>query len=355
MTQKLVVSILGDLSTPGPCLNNLEMDDLKLWAELEPVPKHQWKSSNLGQDLQVPHGVEVELAPPAPAPDHLQGLSRYYDANRTRLQMQSNEQVTAETLSTLANRCFALTSLRITKTGPDSLKRPHAQDELIYDSWARLLKSVRNTLCDLFFEQCEGTPLQTSSAPERVSERWRTDRLRPMEWLFSRHILPVLLDAPWSHMRRMEIRGAGLSERAPPTYPILNGEGTPNSFPLEAEEKLRDLLGCEAELIIGKSTQEREHVDPVDAGIPLAFNQWEAWKAVIEQREHHHDHTDRKTVPIASCHIGNLEQNMVRSRHSAPGYYPKSTNSDWYSTCLVPRVKYVGPKFEGIWENLQVL
>jgi len=271
MTYKFVIAIIGNASAPGPRLERLELSDLKLWAELEPAPKHSSKSSNFGRESRVLDSVEVEMVPPAPG--NLQELSRYHDANRTRLQMRSNEQVMAETLNTIATYVSALTSLRITMTGPNSYMRPDTWHEVLYGSWARFLNSVRSTLCHLFFEQCEGR--RTSSAPQRASDLWRTKRLRPMEWLFAQHILPVLLDRPWPHMSRMEIRGAGLSERTPPIYSSHDG-GTRDGFSSAAEEQLRELLGCGVELIIQESTQKVEDVDSMDTGIPPAYSQWEA-------------------------------------------------------------------------------
>jgi hypothetical protein len=89
-------------------------------------------------------------------------------------------------------------------------------------------------------------------------------------------------------------------------------------------------------------TQACEHLDSTDPGISPAYSQWEAWKAVVEQREHQiHDPT-HQTSGFATCQISHLEQSLIcwsdcnRSKNE----------SDMRSSNCVPHAKYMGSKLE---------
>ncbi|KAH6882842.1 hypothetical protein BKA58DRAFT_464750 [Alternaria rosae] len=327
MTRELVTSILG-----GPRLESLDLNDLKLWAELEPASNFNQKSSASGLASFVSDTVEPELVPPAS--NHLQELRKYLNVNRARLRMRPNEQVLAGTLDTLAARQIALSSLRITLAGPASGCHPTTQDDSLYRSWARFLASTRNTLCNLFFEQCEGS--KTSSGPHRGRERRQTDEPRPMDWLFVQQVLPVLLGAPWPHIKRMEIIGVGRIDRAYQDHLGRHEEVVRVAFPQKAREQLRELLDYEAELVIEeRSSAEGEHVDPADPGIPPIYSQWEDWKAIIDRRKQR-DHSDsgrNETGGLATCRISPQEQMIFR--------WPYRSSKDLESALRIVDTRYL--------------
>ncbi|KAF1945246.1 hypothetical protein EJ02DRAFT_320941, partial [Clathrospora elynae] len=144
-----------------------------------------------------------------PAFENLQDLSVYLNANRSKTQILPNRQTMVGALDTLVGRSSTMTSLHITTAGSATVFLPHSQDDRLYASWARFLASVRNSLCDLFFEQGEGRypnpPLYSSFDSHNQTKL----EVRPMDRHFIQWILPVLLDAPWPRMKRMEIRGVG--------------------------------------------------------------------------------------------------------------------------------------------------
>jgi len=308
MTREFVTCILG-----GPHLESLDLDDLKLWAEPEPASNSHPKSSGSGFKGLVSDTAEPELAPPAS--NQLQELRKYLDVNCARLQMRPSERVLAETLDTLAARQSVLKSLHITIAGPDTGCYYTTQDTAMYHSWARFLVSTRNTLCNLFFEQCEG--MKESSGPPRRRERRQTQGTRPMDWLFVEQVLPVLLGAPWPHIKRMEIRGVVQIDSVYHYQLGRNKEVVRVAVLPQATEQLRKLLDHEAELVIEeRSSAKREHVDPADPGIPPIYSQWENWKAIMDRRKKQ-DHRDgdsarNENSGLATCRISDYEQISFR-------------------------------------------
>lgn len=312
MTREFVTCVLG-----GPRLESIDLNDLKLWAELEPASNSNPKPSGSGLASLTTDTAESELEPPAS--NQLQELRRYLDVNRARLQMRPNERVLADTLDTLAARQSVLKSLHITIAGPDTGYYYTTQDTSLYHSWARFLASTRNTLCNLFFEQCEG--IKESAGPRRGRERRQTHGTRPMDWLFAEQVLPVLLGAPWPHMKRMEIRGVGKLDSVYHYQLGRNKEVVRVAVLPQATEQLRKLLDHEAELVIEEGSSAKcEHVDPADPGIPPIYNQWEDWTAIMDRREkQNHLDSDRdrdsarnETGGLATCRISDYEQISFR-------------------------------------------
>ena len=316
MTREFVTCVLG-----GPRLESINLNDLKLWAELETASNSNPKPSGSGLASLATDTAESELVPSAS--NQLQELRKYLDVNRARLQMRPNERLLADTLDTLAARQSVLKSLHITIAGPDTGYYYTPQDTSLYRSWARFLASARNTLCNLFFEQCEG--IKESSGPRRGHERRQTQGIRQMDWLFAQQVLPVLLGAPWPQIKRMEIRGVGQIDsvyRSVYHYELERRvEVVRVVAPPKATEQLRKLLDYEAELVIEeRSSAKCEHVDTADPGIPPIYSQWEDWKAIMDRRrkQNHRDSDSdsdsarKETGGLATCRISDYEQIAFR-------------------------------------------
>jgi hypothetical protein len=201
---------------------------------------------------------------------------------------------------------------------------------------------MRTTLHYLFFEQCEGR--KTSCAPVVRRGRHQTTDIRLMDWLFVQQILPVLLDAPWPQMKRVEIRGVGRIEHISAIGFVPSHEVRHVAFTPKAREQFRGNLNYDVELIIEEEpSQTCEHVDSADLGIPPAYSQWEAWKATVEQREHE-DHDAECDAAFAIHGITSREQRL--SCWKDGDQREKEFTMRLRSANCVPYVKYVGPNLE---------
>ena len=199
----------------------------------------------------------------------------------------------AGAIDALVGRCSTLTNLRITTAGDGIGNLQSLSDERLYSAWARLLDSVCSNLCYPFFEQ--STSKRTMLGPPRGHVNIPNRNLRLIDRSFVQHILPVLLDAPWSSIRRMEIRGVGCSQ-SQEGYPVVPTEedlslqpdleyhSTPSSrtqvirraFSKKAKLQLRGLLGVDAKLKLNEhALVAYEQVDPLDTGILPMYDQWE--------------------------------------------------------------------------------
>ena len=110
-----------------------------------------------------------------------------------------------DTLDPLVGRCPHLTTLRLAVLGPCDESEVGSREERLYMSWARFLDSVRETLLELYYEQ------EYSYNEQRLRDDFPKPDFfpRPMDRLFARHILPVLVEAPWPRMHIMDIKGVG--------------------------------------------------------------------------------------------------------------------------------------------------
>lgn len=177
-------------------------------------------------------------------------------------------------LRPLTNRCPKLTHLEIRTYAPWEHWEKITLDDTRYEEWAHFIRSVRPTLRTLIFEHHRA----------ESSRLWRTNRShpfgargRPALWsLFNAHLLPVIIEAPWPRLRRMELAGFHEITRCfaclnPPdfsqwesphlTFEVLDaGRGSTNNtwavrethVALNDEEKtaIRDHLGESVELVI---------------------------------------------------------------------------------------------------------
>jgi hypothetical protein len=112
-----------------------------------------------------------------------------------------------DALGPLVGHCTRLVSLRIAILGPCEEPGHDSREQRLYHSCARFIGSVRKTLRKLTFEQCYSdneqlTWVRSWNEREPVSP-W------PMDRMFVRKILPVLMNGPWSCLEKIEIRGVG--------------------------------------------------------------------------------------------------------------------------------------------------
>ncbi|CAO2653739.1 Nn.00g031500.m01.CDS01 [Neocucurbitaria sp. VM-36] len=255
MTRELVHCILVRSS---PQLRHIELSNLLQWAEVEPALPDLTNAQEW-EEYWKKHGSDHKTIP------------------YTRLM--------AGALDTFVGRCMSLTSLCITTVGRDDLWRPHPWDDRRYSSWARFLESVRNQLHYFSFKQ--GESRNAVAAPRGSRPGIPHYDYREMDRLFREWILPVLLAAPWPHMRRLEIRGVGRSVKeitceTPPLEKNFNDPGVllevehhPShtstsveykvkiirvAFHAAAQEQLQNLLPKTAELIV-EEEPERDYED----------------------------------------------------------------------------------------------
>jgi len=189
MSREFIACILGTRGHDVSNLTHLDLNDVKQWAE--PVPA-------------------------LPATSHLRELQAHVRAYEQEIGQQyprvhDHWGSMADALDPLIDRCPHLTSLRLALLGPCEEPEPSSRKEPLYESWARFLGSVRGTLRKFQYEQG-----YSSNEQVRRYDGWDVSELfhfpRPMDRLFARHILPVLLEAPWPRLEKMEIRGVGMAQ-----------------------------------------------------------------------------------------------------------------------------------------------
>jgi hypothetical protein len=181
----------------------------------------------------------------------------------------------------------AAQSLRITTVGEYEPYIPEVNKDLLYQSWARLLNCVRNTLRSFSFEQ--GYSRNEYAGQKGYCRPRPRINERSMDRLFLWWILPVLLEAPWPQMSRMSIRGVGRHET---TLWLSNPPNTmdePDSiiditehggkiryevqvariaFPSRAKDDLQKLVGKATLIIEEDPLQDYENLSYGDCGIP---------------------------------------------------------------------------------------
>ncbi|KAH4151528.1 hypothetical protein HBI81_066770 [Parastagonospora nodorum] len=180
MSRELVACILRPQLQSNSNLTHLELNDVSQWAE---------------------------TTPPLPTFSHLRESQTYFrDHFHDHTPVYDSRQM-IDALDPLIDRCPYLTSLRIAILGPCEEHGPDSREERLYRSCARFISSVRKTLRNLNFEQ--GYSFNEQTGWDRPWNRREKIFPRPMDRIFARFILPVLLEAPWPCMEKMELRGVG--------------------------------------------------------------------------------------------------------------------------------------------------
>ena len=202
MSREFVACILQPRFQRDSNLTHLELNDLSQWAE---------------------------TTPPLPTLPHLREMQAYYEEHgqgrRHDLVSESRQMIDA--LDQLIGHCPHLTSLRIAILGPCEEPGPDSREEHLYQSCARFIGSVRKTLRELSFEQ--GYSCNEQAGWDDPYEFREKIFPQPMDRMFARQILPVLMEGPWPCMRKIEIRGVGETEREfsrelPPTETELKSD-----------------------------------------------------------------------------------------------------------------------------------
>ncbi|EOD48689.1 hypothetical protein UCRNP2_4547 [Neofusicoccum parvum UCRNP2] len=108
-------------------------------------------------------------------------------------------------LAPLTSRCPKLAHLEIRSYAPWEHWEKISLDDARYAEWAAFIRSARPSLRTLVFEHHRA----------ESSRLWRTNRShpwgargRPALWtLFNAHLLPVVTEAPWPRLERVELAG----------------------------------------------------------------------------------------------------------------------------------------------------
>jgi hypothetical protein len=243
-------------------------------------PYHRLKSIEINNLMQW-----SETEPSLPQDSHLRDLSEYIHGADQVTVLDTRLMVGA--LDPLIGCCSKLTSLRIATVGEYEPYIPGVNQDLLYQSSARLLRSVRSTLRSFYFEQ--GFSHNDYAAQKGYCRpRPRTNE-RSMDRLFVQWVLPVLLEASWPRMSRMELRGVGrlswtLWLSNPPSLidepdSILKVtehrekygyevQITRIAFPSRAKDDLQKLVGKATLIIEEEQLQDYEDISYGDCGIP---------------------------------------------------------------------------------------
>jgi len=108
--------------------------------------------------------------------------------------------------------CVALTSLLISTVSEYREFYENPKGGLLYASWARFIASVRHKLQVLAFDQ--GININWFNEPKGNCCPQPRRIHRPVDRLFVKYILPVLLEEPWPRMKSIQIRGVGRDAEA---------------------------------------------------------------------------------------------------------------------------------------------
>jgi hypothetical protein len=217
---------------------------------------------------------------------HLREVSAY--VHRINPPKTSDTRLMVGALDRLIGYCSNLTNLHVTTIGEWEPYVPEDHEHNLYQSWARLLNSVRNTLCSFYFEQ--GYNRRNYNSEKGYCRPRPTINERKMDRLFVQWLLPVLLEAPWPQMSRMELRGIGRLQQKlrllskPPSpvhgrdniYEIIKHEErygykvkwTHIAFPSRAKDELQRLMGNATLIIEEEQSQDYEDISYGDFGIP---------------------------------------------------------------------------------------
>jgi hypothetical protein len=247
------------LAPPFDRFTSIEMNNLMQWSEFEPA---------------------------SPEDTHLRELSAY--VHRINPPKISDTRLMVGALDSLIGCCSNLTNLHITTVGEWEPYVPEDHEHNLYQSWTQLLSSVRNTLRSFYFEQ--GYNRRNYNSEKGYCRPRPTINERKMDRLFVQWLLPVLLEAPWPQMSRMELRGIGRMQQRlrllskPPSpvhgqdniYEIIKHEErygykvkwTHMAFPSRAKDELQKLVGNATLVIEEEQSQDYEDISYGDFGIP---------------------------------------------------------------------------------------
>jgi hypothetical protein len=231
-----------------------------------------------------------DTIPPLPHCEHIKEIFEY--ANTTApFQILERTRLMAGALEPMIDHCSNLTSVRISTVGQfgGQSSQGESREDRMYKSWARLLSSRRDNLHELFFEQ--GVSFTNFRRREQRSMYDQFNgEMRPMDRLFVRWVLPVLLEAPWPSMERMDIRGVGrytrihYQRRRPLPHEMSEkdveydfmqrfGVGdwelkvTRFAFPQQAKDALRELVGGATFIIEEEVERDYEDLTIGDIGL----------------------------------------------------------------------------------------
>jgi hypothetical protein len=244
------------LAPPFHRFNSIETNNLMQWSELEPA---------------------------LPEATHLRELSAYI--HHVKPPKIPSTRVMVGALDPLLGCCSNLTSLRITTVGEYEPWFPGELENDLYRSWARFLNSARSTLHSFYFEQgynrCNYGCTKGYCCPRPTTNE------RMMDRLFVQWILPVLLEAPWPRISRMELRGIGKMRKTlwlsePPSladeqdvicevtddrygYKV---DMTHVAFPISAKDDLEKLVGDATLIIEEEQSRDYEGIGYGCFGIP---------------------------------------------------------------------------------------
>jgi len=219
---------------------------------------HQLKALELHNLFQ-----SDEFDPPYPMFVAVQDMVDYMQKHEEDERTALDNQYMMGLLDSYVGNFTALTSLCVATVG-NSFTNVWYNTELgdrQYSEWARFIRSVRNTLQSLSFKQ--GYNRNDHDSPRGIRPPCPHYSYRPMDILFRQWILPVLLEAPWPHVKQMEIRGVGrhvesmVSDHTPTEQELVE-PGLQLAFPHEKREELLRLLPEGAKLIVEEG-QERDY------------------------------------------------------------------------------------------------
>lgn len=137
------------------------------------------------------------------AAQYLEDHSRIHDPTRTLSSTFAGPM--HNHLAPLTSRCPKLAHLEIRSYAPWEHWEKISLDDARYAEWAAFIRSARPSLRTLVFEHHRA----------ESSRLWRTNRShpwgargRPALWtLFNAHLLPVVTEAPWPRLERVELAG----------------------------------------------------------------------------------------------------------------------------------------------------
>ncbi|KAH7084282.1 hypothetical protein FB567DRAFT_78704 [Paraphoma chrysanthemicola] len=195
--------------------------------------------------------------------DHISALNDYLYENNAEEELEPPSRLMLGALDFLIGRS-SLTTLCIGTLG-DKSRNGDADpryDEL-YSSWSRILNDSRCTLQRFCFDQ--GVEIYGHGRPQRTVHKQReADRL------FSKWILPVLLDSPWPLLRRLQLKGVQSLIHEGQFIQLDNAETQLPQIDLEISELLSKTLPEGASISVDAwASREYEQIYYEDMGVPF--------------------------------------------------------------------------------------
>ncbi|KAH6876080.1 hypothetical protein BKA58DRAFT_400200 [Alternaria rosae] len=173
------------------------------------VERFMYSSTGILERLELDNLLQCEEHEfPFPKFNDAQTLETYFENHGPDHCTISETQRMAGALEPFIGMFATLTSLCIATVGEAQLDCPYEErDEQRFIEWARMISSVRNNLRSLSFKQGRNRNVDECPRGFRLGKIY--EEYRPMDQLFRRTIMPVLLAGPWPRIKRMEIRGLG--------------------------------------------------------------------------------------------------------------------------------------------------